>query len=266
MSKNSSDIKLSSVIRIFNEDAVHDATLTELEFYLGEQKMLDTTEIVLAVTHEGVDRSYEIAKAHEKAFKHYQALDLGDRLGKGRTVAKGMLAAKGEYRLFTDADLATPAHHIPDMLELLEANNEVVIGVRNIRLMHETFIRRMSSMLSNAAIQFLAAPGIKDTQCGFKGFSAAAAERIFSQQRVFGWGFDFEVIAMARKFRYRLGIMKIDDWSDPKGDTGLVGDSQAIAMMKTPAITGITARKKYLNTSPSIRTQACTVKSEVTSK
>ncbi len=88
-------------------------------------------------------------------------------------------------------------------------------------------------MFSNALIQFMAAPGIRDTQCGFKGFSSEAAERIFKQQQVFGWGFDFEVIAMARKFKYKLGILKIDDWSDPKGDAGLVGDSQLSAMIKT---------------------------------
>ena len=46
-------------------------------------------------------------------------------------------------------------------------------------------------------------------------------------------GFDFEVIAMARRFKYKIGIMKIDDWSDPKGDAGLVGDSQSVAMLKT---------------------------------
>ena len=91
----------------------------------------------------------------------------------------------------------------------------------------------MSSVLSNGLIQFLAAPGIRDTQCGFKGFSTEATERIFKQQRVFGWGFDFEVIAMARRFKYKIGIMKIDDWSDPKGDAGLVGDSQSVAMLKT---------------------------------
>ncbi len=230
---SSKSIKLSVVIPIYNEDRVLDATLTELEFYLREREMLDTTEVVCAVTCDGDDRSLDIAKAHASSFKHYQALDLGGRLGKGRTVAKGMLAAKGEHRLFTDADLATPAHHIPEMLEYLEAGSDVVIGVRNIKSMHDTFVRRVSSIISNALIQFLAAPGIKDTQCGFKGFTAEAAERIFKQQRVFGWGFDFEVIAMARKFKYKLSIVKIDDWSDPKGDAGLVGDSQLGAMVKT---------------------------------
>ena len=226
-------IKLSIVIPIFNEERVLDATLNELEFYLGEMGMIDTTEVVCAVTHEGKDRSLDIARQHASSFKHYQTLDLGRRLGKGRTVAKGILAAKGEYLIFTDADLATPAHHIPHMLELLEVDNPVVIGVRNISSMHESWIRKLSSVLSNGLIQFMAAPGIKDTQCGFKGFSTAAAERIFKQQRVGGWGFDFEVIAMARRFRYKIGMIKIDDWSDPKGDAGLVGDSQFGAMIKT---------------------------------
>lgn len=232
MNKNNS-INLSIVIPIYNEDRVLDATLTELEFYLNEQEMMSTTEVVLAVTHDGDDRSLAIAKEHAESFDNVQILDLGGRLGKGRTVARGMEAAKGRYKIFTDADLATPAHHIPEMLELLEADNEMVIGVRNLKVMHDTALRRISSKLSNAVIQFLAAPGIKDTQCGFKGFSAEAADRIFSQQRIAGWGFDIELIAMARKFKYRVGILPIDDWSDPKGDQGLVGDSQLGAMIKT---------------------------------
>lgn len=233
MSKPSNDIHLSIVIPIYNEDRVLDATLTELEFYLSEMDMLKSTEIVCAVTYDGVDRSLQIAQAHAKNFKHYQALDLGGRLGKGRTVARGIEAAKGDYKIFTDADLATPAHHIPVMLEYLETGTEMVIGVRNLKVMHETFVRKMSSMLSNAIIQFMAAPGIKDTQCGFKGFSSEAAERIFSQQLIYGWGFDFEVIAMARKFKYKIDTLKIDDWEDPKAGAGLVGDSQLGAMIKT---------------------------------
>jgi len=226
-------IHLSIIIPVYNEERVLDATLTELKFYLGEQDMIDSTEIVCAITSDKGDRSLEIAKQHKSNFTHYQVLDLGGRLGKGRTVAKGMLAAKGEYRIFTDADLATPAHHIPYALELLEVGNPLVMGIRNIKTVHEPFARRAGSLLSNGLIQFVVAPGIKDTQCGFKGFSAEAAERIFSQQRVFGWGFDFEVIAMARKFKYKMGFVDVDDWADPKGDAGLVGDSQLGAMIKT---------------------------------
>lgn len=226
-------IKLSIVIPIFNEGGVLDATLTELHLYLREQGLLESYEVVCAVTHEGADRSLQIARKHARDFPNYQVLDLGGRLGKGRTVAKGMQAARGDYKLFTDADLATPAHHIPHMVELLEVGNDVVIGVRNIKTMHETFVRRFGSMLSNLLIRIFAAPGINDTQCGFKGFSADAVKRIFSQQRVYGWGFDFEVIAMARQFKYTIGLLKIDDWADPKGDAGLVGDSQLGAMLKT---------------------------------
>ena len=233
MANDKSNINLSIIIPIYNEERVLDATLTELEFYLAEMGMLDTTEVVCAVTSDGDDHSHEIAQLHSPNFAHCQVLDLGGRLGKGKTVAEGMMAAKGKYRIFTDADLATPAHHIPYMLELLEVGNEVVIGVRNLRVMHESLVRRVSSVVSNAIIQFLAAPGIKDTQCGFKRFSSEATQRIFSQQQVTGWGFDFEVIAMARRFRYKIGVMKIDDWSDPKGDAGLVGDSQLGAMLKT---------------------------------
>ena len=233
MIKKNSAIKLSLIIPVYNEQGLLDATLTELSFYLNQSGLSNSTEVVIATTYDNGDKSLEIAKSHESDFVHYQVLDLGGRLGKGRTVARGMKAATGEYKVFLDADLATPAKHIAEMLEMLEAGNDVVIGIRDIKQMHKTFTRRLISVVSNGLIQFLAAPGIKDSQCGFKGFSAASAERIFSQQRIYGWGFDFETIAMARKFRYHIAMIEINDWSDPKGDNGLVGDSQLSASLKT---------------------------------
>ena len=223
--------KVSLIIPAYREEAMIDSTLTEVSFWLDEQNLRDQFEVVVVAVQAG-DATGEIAKAQAKNFKHFKVVE-PTKPGKGRNVAEGMQVATGDYKIFTDADLATPLSHIPDMLERLQGEDDICIGVRNINLMHDTLLRRWSSRLSNMLIQALVAPGISDTQCGFKGFKADAAERIFSQLRIFGWGFDFEVLAMARVFKYRISTIKINDWADPKGEHGLSGESQTVVMLKT---------------------------------
>lgn len=225
-------IKLTLVIPAYNEERVIDSTLIETAFFLKEKDLYEESEVIV-VAADGGDNTAKIAKSHAKNFAHFQLIEPGPKVGKGRDVALGVLAAKGEYIVFTDADLATPLHHVLYMFELLDAGNQMAIGTRNIKVVHLGLRRRLSSVLSNMLIQFMVAPGIRDTQCGFKGFQRDAARRIFSQLKINGWGFDFEVIGMARKFKYTIGIMDVPDWTDPKVGHGLVGESQIKAMAKT---------------------------------
>lgn len=233
MKKPSKDIKLSIVIPVYNEGRILDGSLKQLADFLNSNNMMDTTEVVCAVTYDGDDKSLDISKKYSKQIKNLKVLDLGKRIGKGGTVAKGMMASSGEYRMFMDADLATPLHHIDEMLNCLEHGSEVAIGIRDIRSMHSSLARMLMSVATNRIVRLIAARGINDTQCGFKGFSQEAADRIFTQQKITGWGFDIEVIAMSRAFKYHIDEIYIRDWSDPKGSEGLVGDSQLQAMYKT---------------------------------
>ena len=119
------------------------------------------------------------------------------------------------------------------MLEKLQAGSDVVIGVRNLDAKHKDVMRRVSSRMSNDLIRLLAVPGIRDTQCGFKGFTREAGEYLFSKQTIMGWGFDIEILALAQVQKYKLVTMDIHDWTDPKGESGLVGESQTGAMLRT---------------------------------
>jgi dolichyl-phosphate beta-glucosyltransferase len=147
--------------------------------------------------------------------------------GKGGVVRQGMLVARGQIRLFADDDNSTPIEQFDKMIPYFPPPGgslsdrqagasggqggtyyDVVIGSRAIKGSElrppEPFYRQILGKGSNLIIQLVNVPGIWDTQCGFKAFTAEAAERIFKLSRIRGFGFDIEVLALAREFGYRI--------------------------------------------------------------
>ena len=125
-----------------------------------------------------------------------------------------MLEARGQIRLFTDADNSTDIAHFDQMKTLFDEGCDLVIASRSPKdaagaqqSVSQPWHKRSIGRLGNLLVQLLAVRGIWDTQCGFKAFRAEAAERIFSQTTVDGWGFDIEVLALARAFNYKIGII-----------------------------------------------------------
>ncbi|MGH7810271.1 MAG: hypothetical protein ACREP5_08350, partial [Candidatus Binatia bacterium] len=130
------------------------------------------------------------------------------------TVKEGMLEASGEIRLFTDADNSTDIAHFDRMKPLFDQGYDVVIASRNEldvsgaeQAVSQVWYKRAVGRLGNRIVQLVAVPGIWDTQCGFKAFRADAAERIFSQTTIERWGFDIEVLALARALQYKIGMI-----------------------------------------------------------
>jgi hypothetical protein len=99
------------------------------------------------------------------------------------------------------------------MLPFFEEGYEVVIGSRAVKGARleppQPFYRQLLGRMSNLIIQVVNVPGIWDTQCGFKAFTAEAAERIFPKARINGWGFDIEALALARALGYRIKEMPV---------------------------------------------------------
>ena len=139
--------------------------------------------------------------------------------GKGYAVVAGMAVATGEYRLFTDADNSTSIDHVERMWPLLNKGYDIVIGslaVPGSRVVRgEPFYRVLFGKLGNKWIQIFAVWGINDTQRGFKMFTAVAAETIFPKLTIFGWGFDVEALALARKLGYKIHEVPIVWDNDP---------------------------------------------------
>jgi dolichyl-phosphate beta-glucosyltransferase len=99
----------------------------------------------------------------------------------------------------------------------MQRGGEVAIGVRQLSSTHKG-LRRLISESGNLLVRLTLLPGISDSQCGFKVFSAAAAEEVFRRQTIMGWGFDMEILAIAQLLHYRIEKFPIPDWVDmPNG-------------------------------------------------
>ena len=128
--------------------------------------------------------------------------------GKGHAVRRGMLAATGRIRVFSDADGSTPIDELDPLLRPLAAGADIAIGSRYLAASRVTrpqpWFRRVWSRLVNRLVQRVLLPGVLDTHCGFKAFTAAAAEHTFAACTVDGWSFDLEVLARARAHGLRI--------------------------------------------------------------
>lgn len=231
-SSDSSSIDLSIIIPAYMEAAGIGETLDRLAAFL-RHRHFGVVEVVVVVA-DSPDGTAKIVRSKTKLFKHLRLIEPGPRVGKGRDVRSGMLAAKGRYKLFMDADLATPLQHIDDVHNLMATNPDIIIAVRDLWSIHEGYLRKIMSAFGNLLIQALILPGIKDTQCGFKAFRADVADAVFSRQTILGWSFDAEILKIGNVLNYRIIQIEADDWHDPKpANMGLVGDSPLHAAIQT---------------------------------
>lgn len=161
---------------------------------------------VLVVENGSKDDTAAIARAWQEHLPELRVLSL-DQPGKGNAVKAGMLAARGACRYMADTDLSVPLEEIPRFLDAMQAGAQVAIGSREapgaLRL-GEPFYRHWSGRVFNLLVRWWVLPGIQDTQCGFKCFSAKAAEALFPLQTMDGWSFDVEVLAAAQQNGYRV--------------------------------------------------------------
>ncbi|HEX3082058.1 MAG TPA: glycosyltransferase [Candidatus Saccharimonadia bacterium] len=215
---------LSIIIPAYNEAARIVATLKTLAGFL-DSRSYGIVEVVIVVA-DSPDGTAQLATAQKHLFKHFKLVEPGIRVGKGRDVRAGMFEASGRYKLFMDADLATPLTHLDDVHAFMRQDGQVAIAVRDLFVVHKSLVRKLMSKAANLAAQILATPGIKDTQCGFKVFEAGVADALFSRMTMLQWSFDMELLAIARQLGYKIQTIEVPDWSDPKEhDDGLAGDS-----------------------------------------
>ncbi|HEX4662219.1 MAG TPA: glycosyltransferase [Candidatus Saccharimonadales bacterium] len=214
--------QLSIIIPAYNEAATITQTIARLASFLFDHMPKVPTEVLICVGKSS-DDTLRIATESAKKLEHFRVIDADEPHEKGHNVQVGMQHATGEYRLYMDADLATPLHHIPAVLPLLQ-KNDIVVGQRNLRKVERgKGHRRLISVTGNYLIQALVLPGFGDTQCGFKAFRAEVAGDLFAHQSINSWGFDIELLALAKKRGYRIGRLVINDWQEIEG--GAINES-----------------------------------------
>lgn len=197
---------LSVVIPAYNEAERIPSTLVAIDAYLS--KVNYPYEIIVA-NDGSKDATADVVGKMAKTIRHLKLLDFKENRGKGAVVRDGMLAAEGKYRVFTDADNSTSIDHFEKMLPAFNEGFDVVICSRAAEGSKldppEPWYRQLPGKLGNLFwIQLLVLPGLWDTQCGFKGFTAESAERIFRLTRISGWGFDIEALAVAKRLGYKI--------------------------------------------------------------
>lgn len=198
-------IKLSVVIPAYNEEKRIGETLKSVDSYLEKQSY--GYEIIV-VDNGSNDRTSAVVKHLQPSVENSRVVTAHER-GKGGAVKYGILReARGQFIMFMDADNATPVSEIEKFWPYFEQGYSVVIGSRYLaesQVTHkQPLYRIILSRLSNLLIQALVARGIHDTQLGFKVFTQPAAKEIFSKITVFGWGFDMEVLTIARLHKYKI--------------------------------------------------------------
>lgn len=191
---------ISLVIPTYNEEQRLPHCLDRVLTFLRQQPF--TWEVVIA-DDGSTDRSAEIVTSLARQHQGLRLLCLPHR-GKGHAVRSGMLAADGARRFFSDVDLSVDIKDLPAFLPALEqtavaiASREAPGAVRY----QEPLYRHLMGRAYNLLVQMILLPGIQDTQCGFKGFREEAAIALFSQQQIDDWGFDIEVLYLARRLGY----------------------------------------------------------------
>ena len=200
------------MIPALNEAGRLPTTLERLCAYLaGEAYAWE----IIVVSNGSTDGTEELVAGMAARCPHLRLIALPER-GKGRAARAGAQQAAGEVVFLCDADLSMPPGSLADFLRLLR-EADVVVGSREAsgaRRYDEPRLRHLMGRVFNRLVQWLAVPGIQDTQCGFKAFRAAAARDLFGRQTLAGFAFDVELLYLARKRGYRIRELGIPWYFD----------------------------------------------------
>jgi glycosyltransferase involved in cell wall biosynthesis len=221
---------LSIVIPAYNESARLRDTLQRCTAWL--QQCVPTWEII--VVDDGSDDGTRAIAREVAAGEPRVRVIAAPHGGKGAAVRRGMLAAHGQWCLFADADFSMDLDQLP---RFFAADGDVIIASREApgaRRLGEPWPRHLIGRLFNLLVRIAAVPGIQDTQCGYKMFSARAVRQLFPFTRLNGFAFDVELLYLARRLGLRVHEVGIT-WSYRPGSqvrlrTGLLAFLQILAI------------------------------------
>jgi dolichyl-phosphate beta-glucosyltransferase len=202
---DSRGVDLSLVVPVYDRRGGIRRTLCELARFLDAAPM--ATELILV---DDCSPGAETRRQLEEMARRpdVRLLTNDSNRGKGYSVRRGMLSGCGQYRVFTDADLAYPLSEVWKMVSAIQHGADVAIACRVLpesqyemssSYLRYIYTRHVMSRAFNQLVRFTLLPGVLDTQAGLKGYSGAAARDVFSRVRIDGFGFDLECLYVARR-------------------------------------------------------------------
>lgn len=220
-----SPIHLSIVVPAYNESKRILPTLEKIAAYLARQPY---SYEVIVVDDASTDLTPSVVMAFGARHPWFHLIINERNMGKGASVRRGMLEAKGAFRLFTDADLSTPIEELDNFFRYAPPF-DVVIGSRRVRgsnvAKRQPIMREASGRLFSILVRLLTMRGFVDTQCGFKMFSALAADDVFRRQTIDRFGFDVEILFIAKKLGYRVRETAVTWFDSPDTRVRLFHDA-----------------------------------------
>jgi dolichyl-phosphate beta-glucosyltransferase len=193
------------VIPAYNESTRLGTTLEKVLAYVHSHRW---DAEVLVVNDGSRDNTAEIVQTFAARDPTLRLIENPGNRGKGYSVRNGMIHAQGKIVLFTDADLSSPIEEAPKLLQALEAGADIAIGSRWLRAETQTqrqpLYRQLFGRIFNLLLRTTLGLQFADTQCGFKAFKRPTVEAIFSLQKIERWGFDPEILYLARKFGFKV--------------------------------------------------------------
>src|SRR5712692_8999273 len=195
----------SIIIPAYNESARIGATLDRVLAYTAERGW--DTEVIV-VNDGSSDNTVEIVRGYLEKHSKLRLLENPGNRGKGYSVRNGMLHAGGEVLLFSDADLSSPIEEASKLFAAIKEGADIAIGSRwlrtDLQTQRQPLYRQLFGRIFNLLLRLILGLKFKDTQCGFKAFTRRAAQAIFPLQKIERWGFDPELLYLAKKFKLKV--------------------------------------------------------------
>ena len=240
---------LSIVVPAYNEAQRLPPTLAKLEQFFRE--FTRSFEVLIVVEHSA-DATLEIATAFARQQANFHAIDNGPQRGKGCAVRSGILRASGQHVFYMDADLSVPPDEILPFMEAFDAHPEIDVLFGNRQHSGSRIVRRQSRLRENLGKTFnriLQLHGLApthDTQCGFKAFRRAAAQAIFSRQKLDGFAFDVEVLLLAERLGFKVADLPVQWMNSADSRVRLIRDSLAMLRdtLRVKRLVGDTLRSR----------------------
>lgn len=209
-------MEFSVVIAVFNEEDIVKQSITELYAVLKENNL----DFEIIIVNDGSnDSTPSIVNNLIRKIPNVRLISYKENRGKGHAIRKGILASNGKYTLYTDIDLAYPPELIVEFLKKIKQNEyDGLIGSRSMEgssfvvtaeAFKTLYLRYCISQIFNFLVKTFLRLKVSDTQCGIKCFKTGIIKNIAQVQKIDGFCFDVEILAIAQKNKYDLHQMPV---------------------------------------------------------